>query len=151
MAEHMSDDGIGKGRPPKQTRFPKGKSGNPKGRPKGRRNIATIVERVAHERQGEHTTKDLVLKRLQQRAANGDLGAKTMLDKIRDRYQPEDPKPRLRGIFVPPVLSMEEFKKVAEAQRLRMLWHQQHREEIWEKMGLIGESSVEKSQSENES
>lgn len=144
MAERVNEDGVGKGRSPKQTRFPKGKSGNPKGRPKGRRNIATIVECVAHERQGEHTTKDLVLKRLQQRAANGDLGAKIMLDKIRDKYQPEDREPRLQGIFVPPVLSMEEFKKVAEAQRLRMLWHQQHREEIWEKMGLTGERAAEK-------
>lgn len=109
--------------------------------------MATVVERVAHERQGEHTTKDLVLKRLQQRAANGDLGAKTMLDKIRDKYQPEEHNQRLRGILVPPVLSMEEFKKVAEAQRLRMLWHQQHREEIWEKMGLTGEGATEDSQS----
>lgn len=27
------DDGIGYGKPPKHTQFPKGKSGNPKGRP----------------------------------------------------------------------------------------------------------------------
>ncbi len=128
MAEHISDDNIGKGHPPKKTRFPKGRSGNPKGRPKGRRNISTIVERVAHECQGEYRTKDLILKVLQRRAANGDLGAKTMLDKIRAKYQPEDHASQRRGIFVPPVLSPEEFEKMMEAQRARTLWHQQHRE-----------------------
>lgn len=124
----MSDDNVGKGQPPKETRFPPGRSGNPKGRPKGRKNISTIVARVAHERQGEHTTRDLIVKVLQRRAASGDLGAKTMLDRIRNKYQPEDPGLRRRGIFVPPVLSPEEFEKMMEAQRARTLWHQQNRD-----------------------
>lgn len=35
---------IGRGRPPRHTRFKKGESGNPKGRPKGSRNLASVFE-----------------------------------------------------------------------------------------------------------
>jgi len=40
---------IGYGRPPKQTRFKPGQSGNPKGRPKHRRNLRTLVEDALNE------------------------------------------------------------------------------------------------------
>ena len=40
---------IGYGMPPKSTRFKKGQSGNPAGRKKGSRNLATIVRRELEE------------------------------------------------------------------------------------------------------
>lgn len=77
------DDGVGYGRPPKEHRFPKGKSGNPNGRPKGARGLKTdlkeelaskITVKIAGQ---EHTgTKQrLALKALTIRAAMGDLKA----------------------------------------------------------------------------
>ncbi len=41
---------IGYGRPPEHSRFKPGKSGNTKGRPKGRRNVRTVVEDVLNQR-----------------------------------------------------------------------------------------------------
>lgn len=40
---------VGYRRPPKHSRFTPGKSGNPKGRRKGRQNFATIVAKLAQE------------------------------------------------------------------------------------------------------
>jgi hypothetical protein len=39
---------VGYRKPPKATRFKKGQSGNPKGRPKGSPNIVTAVRRAIH-------------------------------------------------------------------------------------------------------
>ena len=49
MAENDDDYEVGFGKPPKATRFVKGKSGNPSGRPKGSQNVATIFNRIALE------------------------------------------------------------------------------------------------------
>jgi Family of unknown function (DUF5681) len=40
---------VGRGNPPLHTRFAKGKSGNPKGRPKGRRNLSSIMMDAARD------------------------------------------------------------------------------------------------------
>ena len=37
---------VGKGRPPVETRWKAGESGNPKGRPKGAKNASTLVKKV---------------------------------------------------------------------------------------------------------
>jgi hypothetical protein len=43
----MNDESyeVGYGRPPKETRFTPGKSGNPKGKPKGKRSLAAVVRK----------------------------------------------------------------------------------------------------------
>lgn len=41
---------VGFAKPPKWTRFHKGASGNPKGRPKGKCNLATVLEKTLQEK-----------------------------------------------------------------------------------------------------
>jgi Family of unknown function (DUF5681) len=38
---------VGRGNPPKHSQFPKGKTGNPKGRPKGSKNLMTLIMQAA--------------------------------------------------------------------------------------------------------
>ena len=45
-----SDYEVGYGKPPKRTRFRKGRSGNPKGRPKGAKSIWAVLDKVLREK-----------------------------------------------------------------------------------------------------
>ncbi len=72
---------IGFGNPPEQTRFKKGQSGNPRGRPKGTHNMATVLERTLrekvviteHGRRKNVTKLEAAIKQLANKAALGDL------------------------------------------------------------------------------
>jgi Family of unknown function (DUF5681) len=44
------DDKVGYRRPPVATRFQKGQSGNPKGRPRGSQNLASLLVKAGRER-----------------------------------------------------------------------------------------------------
>ena len=71
------------GAPPEATRFKKGVSGNPKGRPRGSLNVATAFTKALREKVviNEHgqrktiTMLEAVLKQLVNKAASGDLRA----------------------------------------------------------------------------
>ncbi len=99
----MSDDdeAVGYGQPPKATRFKKGQSGNPRGRPKGSRNLKTDVKATLDlpvelsGRGGAKTvrTQEAALLRLREKALRGDARS---LDKLLDlarRYNEEEIAP----------------------------------------------------------
>jgi len=74
---------VGYCSPPEQTRFQKGVSGNPRGRPKGSLNVATVLTRTLREkitikengRRRTVTKLEAALKQLVNKAAAGDLAA----------------------------------------------------------------------------
>src|SRR6266852_6111622 len=81
------DPSVGYGKPPKDTRFKPGISGNPQGRPKGSRNVAavfakTLREKVVINEQGQRKTitkLEAAVKQFVNQAASGNLRALQML------------------------------------------------------------------------
>ena len=80
----MADDyEVGYGRPPRDTRFRKGQSGNPKGRPKGSKNVATVfleeMRRLVVVREGGKTRRigkqEALVTSLWNKAIKGDIRA----------------------------------------------------------------------------
>ena len=86
-AKLSSGYAVGYGKPPTHSRFKEGKSGNPKGRPKGTLNFATTLLRTLREivvinengRRKEITKLEAAVKQLVNKAASGDLRALTQL------------------------------------------------------------------------
>jgi hypothetical protein len=78
---------VGYCNPPAHMRFKKGKSGNPRGRPKGTLNMATVLERILREkvvlnengRRKTVTKLEAAIKQLTNKAASGELKAFQLL------------------------------------------------------------------------
>ena len=86
---------VGYGKPPLHTRFQKGRSGNPKGRPKGSKNFATLLtealdEKVQVTEDGKRrrvSKRELVVKQLVNKSASADLRAIKQLTDIVERAE----------------------------------------------------------------
>lgn len=88
----MSDDeyDVGYGKPPKTTQFKPGQSGNPKGRPKGVKNLTTDLQeeletkvQITEDGKSKMVTKQrAMLKQLVQKAMKGDSKAADVLIKL---------------------------------------------------------------------
>lgn len=78
---------VGYGKPPKAHQFPKGHSGNPRGRPKGSRNLVTDLNQALNEtvdvvengRRRKITKREAICRQLTNRSAGGDLAALRLL------------------------------------------------------------------------
>src|SRR5882757_1806112 len=100
MADNNNDKkgSVGRGRPPEHTRFEKGKSGNPRGRPRGARNLKTDVMEELREyivvREGEHprriSKQRAIIKSLVNRTLKGDSrAAHTLMSVVFRTLDPE--------------------------------------------------------------
>ncbi len=106
---------TGYGKPPKNRRFTTGKSGNPKGRPKGSKNFATIFHEVGRQKvkvtdngvTREITKFEASAMQLLNKASTGDMRAlntmsetneadKAVMEGIIKRIREIDPQPDAR-------------------------------------------------------
>ena len=93
-----SDRDAGYGKPPRHSRFKKGQSGNPKGRPRGSRNFSTDVKatleepiRVTHHGKAQTvSTQHAALMRLREKALSGDARALDSLIELARLYNDDD-------------------------------------------------------------
>ena len=112
---NLSDEpAVGRGRPPQHTRFKKGESGNPKGRPKRQESFEQLARRVLNalviiQEDGRPLTiskQELVLKQLANKAAAGDPGAIREALKLKQiaEQHPDEVEPLIVTIkrFAPP-------------------------------------------------
>ena len=100
-SETTRDYAVGYGKPPVHTRFQKGKSGNPKGRPRGMKNMSTLLSTalnasivvVANGRRKKITKREAIVTQLVNKSAAADLKAtQIVLAMLRDlECQADDP------------------------------------------------------------
>ena len=83
---------VGYGKPPRHTRFKKGQSGNPRGRPRASKNLSTLLTEVLNEHvtvaendgRRKITKREAIIIQLVNRSAQADLQAiKILLDMVR--------------------------------------------------------------------
>jgi hypothetical protein len=115
-----ADERVGYGRPPRAHQFKPGQSGNPKGRQKGRKNEATILNELLYRkiqiREGARTRTVIFLEALLLRyfesALKGDTkSAAFILNRLRDAVDPAAPGQSMN----------EDDRQVLESYRQRLL------------------------------
>jgi hypothetical protein len=100
-SDEKRDDEVGYGRSPRHTRFKKGQSGNPKGRPGSAKNLSTLLCEALNERviiaenggRREISKRQAIIKQIVNQSAKGDWRtAKLLFDILQDiesRTEPE--------------------------------------------------------------
>ncbi len=103
---------------PRDTRFKRGQSGNPKGRPRGARGKRAILERVAGQRHavtilGERqqlSTFQLLLRVIRDEAIKGNARAIRAMDDFATKYGEQEAPEGVGFLVVPERLTPEEWE-----------------------------------------
>lgn len=113
---------AGYGNPPLETRIPPGRSGNPRGRPRGAKGHKQIVRKIANEmhsvvedgKRRERSALELVLLQLRNLAAQGNVQAFRAYNDLIAKYSPPETERRLGYLVVPEEFATpEEWERVA--------------------------------------
>ena len=98
--DQKRDYEVGYGKPPRHTRFTKGQSGNPRGRPPGAKNLKTLLSDALNEFvivsengvRRKITKREAIVTQLVNRSASADFRAiKILLDMVRDIESQTEP------------------------------------------------------------
>jgi len=123
-SDRTRDYEVGYGKPPHSTRFKKGQSGNPRGRPSGAKNLSTLLSEALNElvivaengRRRRITKRKAIIMQLVNQAAKGDWRrAKLLVDIEHDIERRRDSAPAEAFPF------SEADKKVIELLNTRRL------------------------------
>lgn len=117
MSTSDDDDGVGYGKPPKKNQFQPGQSGNPKGRPKGSKNLATILEEELDQKvpvteggkRRRVTKRRLAVRQQVNKAAQGDPKAFLAITKLQQGVPSSAPSPISLGAPVPTELTDDQY------------------------------------------
>ena len=91
---------VGYGRPPRQTRFEPGRSGNPRGRPPGSKNLSSLLKKaldepvvvVENNRRRRIAKREAIVTQFVNQSAKGDLKAtQLLLNILRDLESRAEP------------------------------------------------------------
>jgi Family of unknown function (DUF5681) len=103
-SDNKGDYEVGYGKPPRHTRFKRGRSGNPRGRRPGSRNLSTVLSDALNEPvvvaeyggRRKISKREAIIKQLVNKSAQGDWrAAKLLLDILQDierRTEPQTPE-----------------------------------------------------------
>jgi hypothetical protein len=108
--DNERDYEVGYGKPPRHTRFKPGRSGNPRGRPSGSKNLSTLLNEALNEPvivaenggQRKISKRRAIIKQLVNQSAKADLRAtKILLDIIQEIERQTEPAPSETSSFGP--------------------------------------------------
>lgn len=88
---------VGYKKPPKRTRFSKDQSGNPKGRPKGRKNKGSVIREIIERKvtigkngkEQKVTVFEALVESMVSKALNGSINDKVKLIQLIEKHLPE--------------------------------------------------------------